>query len=123
MTAKAIGRFVRENLNVARRYADWLVEGDAPSVEQIERGQGAVVRRGLKKVAVYVDERGHAHALSAKCPHLGCVVAWNRAEKSWDCPCHGSRFDAYGRVLVGPALRDLDPVGESAHEPAANVTR
>jgi glycine/D-amino acid oxidase-like deaminating enzyme/nitrite reductase/ring-hydroxylating ferredoxin subunit len=124
VTAKAIGRFVRENLNVARRYGDWLVEGDAASVEQIERGQGAVVRRGLKKVAVYVDERGRAHELSAKCPHLGCVVAWNRAEKSWDCPCHGSRFDAHGRVLMGPAVRDLEPLGdESTREPAAHVTR
>jgi len=123
-TAKAIGQFVRENLNVARRYGDWFVQGDATSVEQIERGQGAVLRRGLRKVAVYVDEAGRAHERSAKCTHLGCVVAWNRAEKSWDCPCHGSRFDAYGRVLVGPAVRDLEPVGdETLHEPAPNVGR
>jgi glycine/D-amino acid oxidase-like deaminating enzyme/nitrite reductase/ring-hydroxylating ferredoxin subunit len=123
-TAKAIGQFVRQNLNVARRYGDWFVEGDAKSVEQIERGEGAVLRRGLKKIAVYVDDLGRAHERSAKCPHLGCVVAWNRAEKSWDCPCHGSRFDAHGRVLMGPAVRDLEPVGdESLSEPAPNVGR
>ena len=124
VTAKAIGRFVRENLNVARRYGDWIAEGDASSADQIERGEGAVVRRGLKKVAVYRDELGKVHERSAKCPHLGCVVAWNRAEKSWDCPCHGSRFDAHGRVLAGPAVRDLEPAGDEAlHEPAAHVTR
>jgi glycine/D-amino acid oxidase-like deaminating enzyme/nitrite reductase/ring-hydroxylating ferredoxin subunit len=124
VTAKAIGQFVRENLNVARRYGDWFVKGDATPAEQIERGQGAVVRRGLKKIAVYVDDLGRVHERSAKCTHLGCVVAWNRAEKSWDCPCHGSRFDAHGRVLAGPAVRDLEPAGEeSLHEPAPNVGR
>ena len=48
------------------------------------------------------------HAVSAVCTHLGCIVTWNGAEKSWDCPCHGSRFDTEGRVLHGPALKDLD---------------
>ena len=62
---------------------------------------------GLKKLAVYCDNAGKLHEFSATCPHLGGVVAWNRAEKTWDCPCHGSRFDSLGRVLNGPAVSDL----------------
>jgi nitrite reductase/ring-hydroxylating ferredoxin subunit len=115
--------FARENLNVAARYADWLSPGDVSSVDRIPRGQGAVIRRGTHKLAVYVDAQGRAHERSAKCPHLGCVVAWNGAEKSWDCPCHGSRFDRYGHLLVGPALEDLEPAPERAQAPGAQAQR
>ena len=73
-------------------------------------GMGAVVQRGLKKVACYRDESGELIELSAVCPHLGCIVRWNSAERSWDCPCHGSRFDCRGRVLHGPSTQDLAPV-------------
>jgi Rieske Fe-S protein len=65
------------------------------------------IREGLKKVAVYRDEQGQCHRFSAVCPHLGCVVAWNSLEKTWDCPCHGSRFTSLGRVVNGPANTDL----------------
>ena len=67
-------------------------------------------RRGVKRVAVYMDEAGKRHECSAVCTHLGGLVSWDRAERSWDCPCHGSRFDPYGRVVTGPAKRDLEPV-------------
>ena len=77
------------------------------SAEEVRPGSGAVLRRGLAKVAVYRDDQGVVHERSAACPHLGCVVGWNEAEKTWDCPCHGSRFDREGRVLNGPANRDL----------------
>ena len=78
------------------------------SVEEIPHGEGAVLRRGLTKVAVYRDGRGTVHERSAICPHLGCIVAGNRVEKTWDCPCHGSRFDPLdGHVLNGPALEGL----------------
>lgn len=103
----AAREFLRENVNVARHYTDWLLPGDR-AARDIPPGTGAVVRRGLRKIAVYVDEAGVRHECSATCPHLGCVVAWNSAERSWDCPCHGSRFDPYGRVLTGPATRDLE---------------
>ncbi len=99
--------FVRENLNVAAQFVDWLTEGDAADVHAIAPGHGAIVRRGLKKVAVYRDESGDLHVRSAVCPHLGCMVAWNDTERGWDCPCHGSRFDCYGRVTNGPANSDL----------------
>jgi Rieske Fe-S protein len=110
-TLRAIGEFARENLNVLAQYADWLTPGDVSSPEEVRPGTGAVVRRGLAKVAVYRDEQGVLHERSAACPHLGCVVGWSDAEKTWDCPCHGSRFDRYGRVLNGPANRDLTPAG------------
>src|SRR6185503_8744723 len=105
----AAGQFARETLNVAAQYADWLRGGDVASMGQIKPGTGAVVRRGLQKLAAYRDEHGVLHVRSATCPHLGCVVAWNDIERSWDCPCHGSRFDAFGRVVHGPANRDLSP--------------
>jgi glycine/D-amino acid oxidase-like deaminating enzyme/nitrite reductase/ring-hydroxylating ferredoxin subunit len=100
--------FLVENANVAREYAkDWLGVGDVSSVDEVPRGEGALIRRGLKKVAVYRDTSGILHEQSAVCPHLGCVVHWNKAEKTWDCPCHGSRFDPHGRVVNDPANAPL----------------
>ena len=109
-TLGALGRFVKENLNVARQYGDWLTSGDVDSPAQIEPGAGAVIRHGLTKIAVYRDEQGACHERSAVCTHLGGIVHWNDAEKTWDCPCHGSRFDRLGGMLNGPANRDLGGV-------------
>jgi len=74
-------------------------------------------------VATFVDESGLMHTVSATCTHLGCLVSFNAAERSWDCPCHGSRFDVDGRVLQGPAIKDLAvkrppsrPAGEEGSE-------
>ncbi|SMB95217.1 FAD dependent oxidoreductase [Hymenobacter roseosalivarius DSM 11622] len=99
--------FVKENLNVVTEYTELLTGGDVSSIDEIEPGSGAVLRRGLTKVAVYRDPKGQTHECSAICPHLGCVVHWNGLESSWDCPCHGSRFDALGKLLIGPANQDL----------------
>jgi nitrite reductase/ring-hydroxylating ferredoxin subunit len=66
-------------------------------------------RVGLRMVAGYRDESGALHAVSARCTHLGCQVAWNDAEHTWDCPCHGSRFRPDGAIIEGPATRPLDP--------------
>ena len=68
-----------------------------------------MLRRGASKVAVYRDADGQLHEFGALCPHLGCVVQWNDVEKSWDCPCHGSRFAATGEVLNGPSPVGLRP--------------
>ncbi|ADI13840.1 FAD-dependent oxidoreductase [Truepera radiovictrix] len=105
---KAGGAFLKENLNVAAQFLDLATpaRGDAAALGP---GEGAVVGFGPAKRAVYRDEAGVLHERSAICPHLGCVVAWNSAERTWDCPCHGSRFDAYGRVINGPAHRGLEP--------------
>jgi glycine/D-amino acid oxidase-like deaminating enzyme/nitrite reductase/ring-hydroxylating ferredoxin subunit len=110
--------FARENLNVAAQYRDYLTPGDVASADDIPRGEGRVLRRGAAKVAVYRDDAGTLHERSAVCPHLYCIVDWNQAEKSWDCPCHGSRFDAYGRVVNGPASSDLAAVDPQSEKDA-----
>lgn len=108
--AGAIGDFLKENLDVAAQFTAYVTPGEVASVEEITPNTGAVVRDGLKKVAVFRDEAGELHRYSPICPHLGCIVGWNPAESTWDCPCHGSRFDKNGRVLNGPANRDLEPL-------------
>jgi glycine/D-amino acid oxidase-like deaminating enzyme/nitrite reductase/ring-hydroxylating ferredoxin subunit len=110
--ASSLKEFARENANVAAAYTDLLTGGDVSSADEIKPGEGAVLRHGLTKVATYRDDAGHLHTCSAICPHLGCVVAWNSLEKSWDCPCHGSRFAATGELLAGPANSGLPAVTE-----------
>ena len=119
VTLRAAGEFARENSNVALQYTQWLTGGDVASADEIGPGSGAIVRRGLEKVAVYRDEHGRVHERLAKCPHLGCVVQWNPAETTWDCPCHGSRFDRYGKVINGPANSDLAATERSREQRAA----
>lgn len=107
VTLKAAGAYADTGLHVAEHYAQWLTGGDVDDVAAIPPGGGAVVRQGLSKLAVYRDEAGAVHARSAVCSHLKCIVAWNDAERTWDCPCHGSRYDRFGRVLNGPAVAPL----------------
>jgi glycine/D-amino acid oxidase-like deaminating enzyme/nitrite reductase/ring-hydroxylating ferredoxin subunit len=118
---RALGDFAVENINVARQMTDWVARGDVSDVDEIPADSGAIVRRGIVPVAIYRDPGGRLHELSAACPHLGCIVHWNRGERSWDCPCHGSRFDAIGHVLNGPATRGLRPHGDAGepHRPPA----
>ena len=100
--------FVSENANLGQQYVrDWLSGSDDPEIARLATDEGTVVRSGLTKDAVYRDEQGNLHRCSAVCPHLGCIVHWNDLEKVWDCPCHGSRFDAYGAVMNGPAASPL----------------
>jgi glycine/D-amino acid oxidase-like deaminating enzyme len=113
ITLRASAEFARENLNVAAQYvAGYVTGGEVDSPEEIAPGEGAIIRRGLTKIAAYRDPHGRLHERSAVCPHLGCIVAWNRTEHTWDCPCHGSRYDRYGTVINGPANRDLAGVDE-----------
>ncbi|HET9284017.1 MAG TPA: FAD-dependent oxidoreductase [Candidatus Angelobacter sp.] len=108
ITLRAFNELTRENLNVGAQFTDWVKDPDVDSIDQIAPGQGATIQNGLLKLAVYRDEQGNYRRRSAVCPHLGCIVSWNSAEKSWDCPCHGSRFDPYGTVINGPANNNLD---------------
>jgi glycine/D-amino acid oxidase-like deaminating enzyme/nitrite reductase/ring-hydroxylating ferredoxin subunit len=113
--------FAREAINMAAQYADWVSPGDVKSEVDIPKDSGAVLRHGLKKIAVYRDEKGKLHRRSAVCTHLGCIVAWNSSEKTWDCPCHGSRFSKMGEVKSGPAnspLANADDEKEAADEAA-----
>lgn len=107
--ARAPLEFAKENLNVAAQYTDLITGGEVDSPDEIEPGEGAIIREGMKKLAVYRDESGSVFKMSAVCVHLGCIVDWNPTEKSWDCPCHGSRFDRFGKVFQGPANSDLPP--------------
>ena len=106
----ALKTLVTENLNLASQYADWVTGGDVKSVDDIPPGHGAVLRRGLTKLAVSKSPAGEVTTLSAVCPHMGCVVRWNPGESTWDCPCHGSRFDTNGTCLHGPSVSNLAKV-------------
>ncbi len=99
------GRYLRENADFPARFvADHL----RPAETDLHRCQGAIVRVDGKKSAVYLDEHGKRTVLSPVCPHMGCIVAWNPAEKTWDCPCHGSRFLPTGELMAGPAEAGLE---------------
>jgi len=117
------GAIVSENVDFPKHLvADHVVPlGHRGQLEQLARGEGAVLSIQGVKLAVYRNGEGELSAVSPVCTHLGCFVHWNTAEKSWDCPCHGSRFDAHGRVLNGPALDPLQrreiPVDEGPSGP------
>jgi glycine/D-amino acid oxidase-like deaminating enzyme/nitrite reductase/ring-hydroxylating ferredoxin subunit len=115
---RATGEYMKENANVAEQYKDYFTGGEVGDFSDIKPGEGAVVGRGRGKVAVYRDENGAVHQRSAVCTHLYCIVDWNNTEKTWDCPCHGSRFDPYGKVVNGPAIVELSPVGENPKKKA-----
>ncbi len=110
--ANKLGTYLRENIDVARQYLDYVGRSEVESEERIAPGDGAVLKAGGRPIAVYRDESGAIHRRSAVCPHLKCVVHWNPGEKTWDCPCHGSRFAVDGAVLNGPATQPLAPVAE-----------
>lgn len=78
-------------------------------VAELGSGEGGIIERGGEKFAAFVDQTGELHLLSARCTHMGCTVAWNPGEKTFDCPCHGSRFSGAGEVVNGPAARPLPP--------------
>ncbi len=100
---------VKENTQVALRFVgDRLRHPDRRAVEDLAPGEGAIVEHDGEPVAAARDDDGTLHAVSARCSHLGCLVAWNDAERSWDCPCHGSRFGPDGTVLEGPAVHRLE---------------
>ncbi|UPV73431.1 FAD-dependent oxidoreductase [Halorussus limi] len=105
--------FLKENLDVGKEFTrDWAkapFRGEDPNVAP---GEGEVIRRGGKQYAVARDDDGEIHVTSAVCTHMDCIVHWNDAERSWDCPCHGSRFSIDGEVLDGPAVEDLPKRGE-----------
>ena len=87
----------------------------------MEDDSGVVYRDGLNIVAAYKDIYGNLELNSAICPHMGGIVNWNKAENSWDCPCHGSRFDCHGKVMDGPAISNLTLISSTPalHPPTA----
>lgn len=107
--------FLSQNLNVGKEFVKGHLGLGRGAVSEVRPGEGRVIQEGGKKIGVYRDEAGAVHAVHAVCTHMGCTVAWNSAEKSWDCPCHGSRFSQTGEVLNSPAVEDLERIGP--HEP------
>jgi glycine/D-amino acid oxidase-like deaminating enzyme/nitrite reductase/ring-hydroxylating ferredoxin subunit len=107
ISLKATGDFLKEVGNMTVQYLDYLAPGDIKTIHDLPAGMGAIVNLGARKAAVYRDDQNVVHTFSAVCPHLGCIVQWNSAEKSFDCPCHGSRFTCEGKVVNGPSQGDL----------------
>lgn len=108
--------FVSENVDFPTYYIKDRISGaDTKSVEDVRPNEGKLVTVDGEKCAVFRDAEGHVHTLSAVCPHMGCLVHWNNAEQTWDCPCHGSRFDGTGKLLNGPALTDLKALAPAKH--------
>jgi len=106
---KSAKNYIKENINVAKQYLkDLPGKAEAEHFSEVKIGEGKVVEVDDEKWAVYKDESGQVHCHSAVCTHMDCIVDWNDAEKSWDCPCHGSRFEATGDVIEGPAFSPLD---------------
>jgi len=98
---------VIENANVAVN----LIKGKLalqPDEIALKAGEGKVIQKDGLRMGVYKDEEGKLHIVDTTCTHMGCEVNWNSAERSWDCPCHGSRFNVDGEVIEGPALRSLN---------------
>ena len=107
--ATGAATFLRKNLSVGKHWLGGVISRGAQcSPDDLQPGDGAVIELSGKKRAVYKDDEGRVHTRSAYCTHLGCLLTWNNFERSWDCSCHGSRFERDGRVLHGPATRDMD---------------
>jgi len=106
-------RSLRESARLGAKFSadlvgDRIKRPDTSSVHDVPAGQARVVGTGHARAGVFRDDNGHVHAVSLRCPHMGCLLRFNSAERSWDCPCHGSRFDVDGAVLEGPAVTDLE---------------
>ncbi|MDQ4069466.1 MAG: FAD-dependent oxidoreductase, partial [Actinomycetota bacterium] len=99
---------IKENADVVKRFVGDRLKSEARSVADLAPGEAAVVVDGTERVAAYRDPAGVVHAVSPVCTHMGCMVTWNTAETTWDCPCHGSRYTCDGEVIQGPAVKDLE---------------
>jgi glycine/D-amino acid oxidase-like deaminating enzyme len=103
LATQSITEAVPEVISSTVPYVDWVTGGDVSSIDEIKRGEGAILRDGASKIAVYRDEDGYVHKRSAVCTHMGCIVRFNSSEKTWDCPCHGHPINT-------PAITPLEPV-------------
>ncbi|MBW3637481.1 MAG: FAD-dependent oxidoreductase, partial [Armatimonadetes bacterium] len=110
LNLQGVPALVKQGVDTARHFIGDRLPDEGP--ESIALGEGKVVNTQRGDVAMYKDENGALHCLSPVCAHMGCIVAWNGAEKSWDCPCHGSRYDVEGKVLHGPAVKGLEEIQE-----------
>ena len=106
----SLAEFVTGRAHDVKNLSEYVTGGDIGSADELKPGQGAIIRRGAKKIAAYRDDNGKLIERSAVCTHVGCIVHWNSLETCWDCPCHGSQFQPDGTVINGPAIRPLGEV-------------
>lgn len=103
--------YAKENASYPYYLArDWGKGAEPIDASSVARGEGCLIQYEGRRVAAYRDQDGKVTYLSPVCPHLGCIVHWNDSEQTWDCPCHGSRFTGDGKLMAGPAEKDLEPV-------------
>jgi Rieske Fe-S protein len=103
----SITEYISENLTPIANFAEYLNLSDISAAEELQPGEGRVLRSGTQQIAACRDKQGRLHLCSASCTHLGCIVHWNSTEQCWDCPCHGSQFAPDGTALNGPATSPL----------------
>jgi len=106
-TPAGISNFLKENMTAVKNFAEYLAPGELADVTDLNAGHGAIIRRGMSKIAAYRDPQGKLYARSAACTHVGCHLHWNSFETCWDCPCHGSHFAVDGTPLNAPAIAAL----------------
>ncbi|WP_396129857.1 (2Fe-2S)-binding protein [Exiguobacterium mexicanum] len=102
-------RFIKTNADVAKELVKGKLKPTDKQVDELGLDEGAIVKHNGEHVAAYRDPDGHISMVGSACTHMGCTVNWNQAERSWDCPCHGSRFKPNGEVIEGPAVKSLPP--------------
>jgi glycine/D-amino acid oxidase-like deaminating enzyme/nitrite reductase/ring-hydroxylating ferredoxin subunit len=101
------GEFVKENAEVAAHLVSGYLSRKPKSYDELAPGDAAILKIDGENIAAYRDEQGKLHAVSAVCTHMGCILGWNATDRTWDCPCHGSRFELSGEVIHGPATAPL----------------
>jgi glycine/D-amino acid oxidase-like deaminating enzyme/nitrite reductase/ring-hydroxylating ferredoxin subunit len=103
--------FIKHNADVVKQFVGrWFGQDKLHEAAELAHGEGKLVNYEGESLALYKDESGVIHAVNPACTHVKCSVAWNAAEKSWDCPCHGARYSVDGEVLTGPASKDLEKI-------------
>jgi glycine/D-amino acid oxidase-like deaminating enzyme/nitrite reductase/ring-hydroxylating ferredoxin subunit len=103
--------FIKHNADVVKQFVGrWFGKEELQELSALAPGEAKVVKYNDQSLALYKDDAGNLHAVSPACTHMKCAVNWNAAEKSWDCPCHGARYSYEGKVLTGPASKDLESV-------------
>lgn len=107
-----IGTLLGVNLNVAKELIKGKIANDEYELEDIKNDSGAIIKYKGKRTGAYRDHKGKLYLVDSTCTHLGCEVEYNDAERTFDCPCHGSRFNYDGKVIEGPAIKDLKVINE-----------
>ncbi|MGD6802598.1 FAD-dependent oxidoreductase [Rossellomorea vietnamensis] len=105
-----VKNFIKENADVAKEFVKGKLDKNDRRLEELENGEGGVVTLDGKRAGAYRNDHGEVTVVDTTCTHMGCELGWNNAEKSWDCPCHGSRFSACGDVIEGPAVKPLKKI-------------